>query len=96
MFNSNKTEDPALEAAITDLYAQMETVEADSDEYNRVTDQLSKLYKIKNENERSRDKFSKDTLVLAGCNLIGIASILSYEHAHVIASKALSFVMKPR
>lgn len=96
MFNRQNSEPSALEKAINELHAELETVNGDSEEYSRMADQLTKLYKIQNENERSKDKFSKDTLALAATNLLGIAAIISYEHAHVISSKALSFVFKPR
>lgn len=96
MSNRQNPEPSALQKTITELHAELETVNGDSEEYSRMADQLTKLYKIQNENERSKDKFSKDTLVLAATNLIGIATIISYEHAHVISSKALSFVFKPR
>lgn len=96
MSKRQNPEPSALQKTINELHAELETVNGDSEEYSRMADQLTKLYKIQNENERSKDKFSKDTLVLAATNLIGIATIVSYEHSHVISSKALSFVFKPR
>lgn len=48
---------------------------------------------------RESDKphiLSKDTMAIVAGNLAGIALILSYEKMNVIASKALSFVMKTR
>lgn len=96
MFNRQNPEPSALQKTINELHAELETVNGDSEEYSRMADQLTKLYKIQNENDRSKDKFSKDTLLLAATNLAGIFTIVSYEHAHVISSKAMSFVFKPR
>lgn len=39
---------------------------------------------------------SKETLVLAGTNLLGIILILKHEHVNVISSKAMSLLMKVR
>lgn len=40
------------------------------------------------------DRMSKDALVAAGASIAGILLIINYERMNVIASKALSFVMK--
>lgn len=42
------------------------------------------------------DRVSKETLAVIGGNLAGILLIISYERMNVIASKALSFVLKSR
>jgi hypothetical protein len=39
---------------------------------------------------------SADTAISAATNLMGIFAILGYERAHVVTSKALGFVWKPR
>lgn len=83
-----------LEKAIDDLHRQMDVVMADSEEYDRLTDQLTKLYKLREHDAPKR--VSPDTLVLAGANILGIAMIVGHERAHVVTSKALSFVQKLR
>jgi hypothetical protein len=40
------------------------------------------------------DRVSKDALVAAGASVVGILVIVGYERFNVIASKALSFVLK--
>jgi hypothetical protein len=65
-----------------------------SDEYDRALSHLEKLYKIK-QGEKSK-KISPDTKAIIIANLAGIGLILAYEHAHVITSKALSFVTRGR
>lgn len=65
-----------------------------SNDFAKTTEQLDSLYKIKAQNKP--DRVSKDTLLTVIANLAGIGLILSYEHAHVVTSKALSFVMKTR
>lgn len=63
-----------------------------SDEYATLVDQLVKLEKLHEPNIRK--PISKDVLVTAATNLAGIILILHHEQANVIASKAISFVMK--
>ena len=42
------------------------------------------------------DRIKKETWAIIGANITGIVLVIGYEHAHVIASKALSFAMKLR
>lgn len=63
-------------------------------EFDHLCDQLTKLLIAKN--ALKREKASTDVLLTVGANLAGIAMILGHERAHVVASKALGFVMKLR
>lgn len=81
-----------LEIAIADLHKQMTNVAAWSEEYTTMSDNLSKLYKLR-END-SRPRVSPDTLALVAGNLLGIVMIVGHERASVVTSKALSFVSK--
>jgi hypothetical protein len=96
MFNQkSKSEKTALEMAIDQLHAEMAGAMGDSEEYDRYTDQLTKLYKLR-EHDAPRRLVNPDTLVLAGANVLGIILIVGHERAHVVTSKALNFVMKLR
>lgn len=55
---------------------------------------VERLYKLKQQNKPER--VSRDTLAIVLGNLAGIAIIVGHEQAHVVASKALGFVMKAR
>jgi len=92
MFNRKPPEDEDLDRAITMLVDRMST--ADDEQTARLSDQVSKLYKLKEINAPKR--VSPDTLILVAGNLIGIILILNYEKANVITSRALGFVMKLR
>lgn len=72
----------------------LSTLSPDSEEYDRTTDQLTKLRTIEGINAPS--KLSADTILMVVGNLAGILAILGYEHSHVITSKALGFVSKLR
>lgn len=89
------TQPSAIDNAIDDALAQLKTVSLDSDEYAAMMDQITQLYKLKEKNT-SRDRVSPDTLAIIVGNLAGIALIIGYEHAHVVTSKALGFVMKAK
>lgn len=92
MFTSKPTDKTELEKTIDTLHAQMAQFPPHSDEYTKITDNLSKLYKLREHDARKR--VSPDTIALVAGNLAGIAMILGHERAHVVTSKALGFVLK--
>jgi hypothetical protein len=83
-----------LDAVIDDALAQLSGLSIDTDEYTRKVDQITKLYKLKEQEAPKR--VSPDTLAIVAGNLAGIMLMLHYERVHVITSKALGFVLKPR
>lgn len=92
MFTFSNNEDQHLQQAIDRLYASMQLVDTGSQEYAKITDQLAKLYALKETN--SKGSVSADTLLTVLGNLLGILVIVKYERANVITSKALGFVMR--
>lgn len=94
MFAHKKTTPSKLDEAIENVFSEMAGVDCDSDEYNVMTNQLEKLYRLKEIDPPRR--VSPDTLALMVSNLAGILIIVGHERAHIIASKALMFISKPR
>lgn len=94
MFAKKNNTPSKLDQAIDAVFADMSGFTSDSDEYNAMTDQLDKLYKLKEIDTPKR--VSPDTLALVTSNIVGILIIVGHERAHIIASKALMFVAKPR
>lgn len=92
MFTRKPVEKTGLEKAIDDVHRQMETVEADSKEYSEMADNLTKLYKLREHDARPR--VSPDTLAIVAGNLLGVIMIVGHERAHIITSKAMTFVTK--
>jgi hypothetical protein len=84
----------AIDDAIDMALIELRTYDPASDDYAQVLTQLEKLHKMKVA-ERP-DRVSKDVWVTAGVNLAGILIIIGYEQTHVIASKAVGFVLKLR
>lgn len=95
MFNLKfkKTQPTDLENEIARLFEELKKIDKiDDPMYDKVSDQIAKLYKLKEVD--SKKLVSPDAMVGAATNLAGILLILNYEHAHVMTSKAVSFVMK--
>jgi hypothetical protein len=93
MFTKTTTDDSALNAAIAKVYEEMSNHRSDSDEYFRMTAQLTLLNDLK---ATPSDRLSKDTFALVLGNLAGIVIMVGHERAHVITSKALNFIMKAK
>lgn len=83
--------DQALEDEIAHVFARVSQLDPESKEYAKAVAQLTKLYALKPERPEG---VKPDTWVLAGANLLGILFIVSHERAHVVTSKAVSFVGK--
>lgn len=93
MFKKNKTL-TQLEETMNVLHLNMRDLDPFTPEYAACADQLVKLSAIKD--PQSTNRVSPDVAVTAAANLFGIGMIIHHERANVIASKALSFVMKLR
>lgn len=69
-------------------------------EYKEASKNLKELYESKRINSDQGTKSdrtpSTDTIIIAVTNILGIVLILSYEHVHVITSRAINFVLKNR
>lgn len=87
-----KAEPSDLETEIARLFKILKECVPGTARYDEVSDQIAKLYKLKEIDSKKR--VSPDAMVGAATNLAGILLILNYEHAHVMTSKALSFVWK--
>jgi len=79
-----------LDEHIADILDRMKQYGPDNDEYPKLVEQLERLNKLKSEERRF--KFSSDTMLIVGGNLIGILIIVAYEQKHVIVSKGLGFI----
>jgi hypothetical protein len=95
MFNKNKPENrPGLEKAIDDALLELSKVQAGTDEYNAILDEIQKLYALRLPEPEARKPISGDALIAGAVNLTGIILIINHEKLHVISTKALGFVGK--
>lgn len=82
-----------LDEVITQTLTALKNLTPGTDEYTKGVDQLTKLYAAR-DSLKEKPRWSLDALVPAFVNLLGIGMILGHERAHVVTSKALSFVPK--
>lgn len=93
MFNrKSDTNDQLLNETIERVMQDMKHEDPNTEKFAQMREQLTELYKIKNEN-RSR-RVSPDTLATIGANLLGIGIIVGHERTHIVTSKALGFIRK--
>jgi hypothetical protein len=94
MFKTKSEPDTALDAAMRKCFEKMKNLEETSDEYMKVLNRLSELHKMKQ--AEKPDRVSKDTMVLAGTNLIGIFLVLNHEHLHPVTTRAMNLAQTVR
>ncbi len=83
-----------LDEVIDRLHAEMSELEAHSEEFSKMADQLEKLYKIRN--TQRPVIVDRNALIAVAGNLAGIVTILMFERDGIITSKALGFVTKTK
>ncbi len=88
------TKKTGLEKAIDSVLIDMNTFTSETEDYAASTDQLVKLYTLKDIDRPKR--VSPDTLAIIAGNLFGILVIVGYERANVITSRASNFLLKLR
>lgn len=79
-----------LEGALRDLKSH----ETGSEGYVKTLGYVERIHGMIDEPKSS--PVSKDALLAAGANLLGILMIIKHENVNVITSKALSFVIRAR
>jgi hypothetical protein len=90
MLRRFKKKESVLDEPITEILDKMKHYGPDNEEYPHLVDNLERLNKLKQKERRF--KFSPDTMLIVGGNLLGILIIVAYEQKHVIVSKGLTFV----
>jgi hypothetical protein len=83
-----------LDEPIARLLTELNTFETDTEEYSKAIEHLERLNRMKAEERRPR--VNPDSWAIVAGNLLGILIIVAYEQKHVMVSKGLGFVIKPR
>ena len=89
-----KNESEKLDDAIDRILDTMNEEEVGSQKYKDSIIYLARVDDVRQKSEPS--KISRDTYLIVGGNLLGILIIAFAEQNHVVVSKALSFVLKPK
>jgi hypothetical protein len=92
-FSRNERKVP-VDDQIDAVLREMRLVGVDSDQYPKLMAYLERLTRMK-EKER-RNPVGKDTIVTVIGNLLGILLIVAYEQKHVLTSRALTQVIRPK
>lgn len=83
-----------LDEPIDAVLDAMALLGPDTDEYDTLLEKLERLEKLKRGDRISAP--SGDMLVAATGNILGILAIIAYEQKHVMVSKALGMVTRPK
>lgn len=94
MFNRTPRAKTELEKALDRALTQLDNSQVDSKEYGEILDRVAKLHKMK-EDEKPKS-VSKDTMAMIAANLFGIVLIISTEREHVITTKAMQMLARPK
>lgn len=92
MLKFKPAEKSGLDLAIDQILSEMQGFECSDDEYDKMTDQLKKLYKLKALDKPER--VSKDTLALITGNILVALLIVAYEQKSIVTTKATNFLLK--
>jgi len=93
LFKRNESSD--LDGAIDKLKLELETYGPGDQEWDAHLTQLERVIDLRGKTTPCR-RFSRDTLLMVGGNLLGILIIVGYEHTHVMVSKASGFIIRPK
>lgn len=100
MFNQRPLPDSQFDAEMTRILKELSQANPDSEEYGKLLERVSKLHKMQLEDRDNgaptRKPLSPDTVLGVAANIFGILWLTRYEKEHVINSKALNFVLRPR
>lgn len=95
MFEIFKKEQKSIvDEPIEKVLDEMNVYGPDSEEYERMLGYLERLNQVKANEPKHR--ISPDTMAIVLGNLIGIMIIVIYEQKHVLVSKGVNFVLKPK
>jgi hypothetical protein len=87
--------DEPFDDAIDDLLGDLRREGSASEEYPKLLGYVERLTKASSLRRPER-KFSWDTVLIVGGNLLGIAGIMLYEQRHVWATRAMNQQIRPR
>ena len=95
MFQLKTTNERGLEAQIDAILASMIVAPDKHGElYNKLIENLNALYALKEKEVSPRERISVNALLGVIGTLVGIGTIVGYERAHVLTSKALTLLSR--
>jgi len=89
-----RKESEGFDDAIDRILLTLNENEVGDPAYTKAVVFLERIGEVRQKSEPSRD--SRDTYMIVAGNILGILIIAFAEQNHVVVSKALSFVLKPK
>ena len=89
-----RKESEGFDDAIDRLLLTMNEEKVGSQEYKNAIVFMERVSEVRLKSEPNR--ISRDTYLIVGGNILGILIIAFAEQNHVVVSKALSFILKPK
>lgn len=83
-----------LDKEITRLLKDLADERTYTDDYSTILDYVERVIALK-EKEKPK-QVSRDTMALVVGNLLGIFLIVAYEQKHVMRSKGIGLIVKPK
>lgn len=93
MFGTRKN-DPLLDSETMRCLDEMGEWPQDSEEYQTRLAHLERLKKLKADDRP--DRVDRNTLAVVGGNILTILIIVAYEQKHVLQTRGLPFLLKPK
>lgn len=94
---TKKKEPNYLDEEIKRVVDYISILDPTSEEYKKAVENLKVLTEAKATYEtETKAKLNPNSVLAVGGNLLGIGMVLGYERLHIIASKALSFIIRPK
>lgn len=95
-FVKMKKEKTLLEVEIEHVMDVLKCIDPQSDDYETVSKNLERLYKLKLEEESKKTKIEPKDILSTATNLLDIGFIMQHERLHVLTTKAMNFIHKGR
>lgn len=84
----------ALEKQRDRLVEQLETCVTNSDQYEKLTHELSGIMDLIEKEKKMKPKISPDTVATIGANLLGIGLVAGFEYLHMLPHKAFTMIKR--
>lgn len=89
-----KKKSSMIDEEIEEVLFKMRGMKPESDAYTAAAKNLETLYKARS--YKNENRVSPDTIAIVVANILGILLTLNYEHIHIVSSKAINFILKPK
>ena len=94
MFNKKPTVPTDLENAYNALQKKVKETDPTDDDYPAMVDNLAKMHKMLFPDKEKTTWLDPKLIIPAAVGIAQVLLVLNFEHAHVLATKAVGFIKK--